>query len=448
LFADLTTWSWASDGWVLLAGVLCAVSASLVGVFVVLRRMSMLGDAISHAVLPGLAAAFFLTGQRSSLPMFVGAVVVGVLTAVFTEWVRGFGRVDEGASMGVVFTSLFALGLVMVVQAADRVDLDPDCVLYGEIEYIDLDRWFVGSAIAPAGAPRVVVVLAATLLLNLAFVIAFYKELKIASFDPALATTSGLSARVIHYALVTLVAVTAVACFESVGNILVVAMLVVPPATAALLTDRLGRMVGLSVLIAALAAVGGHFAADTVPRWFGFAGASMAGMMATVSGLIFLVVMLLAPRYGVISRLIRLRALSWQILTEDVVAFLYRWEERRPRSPAAASSQRIADAIMAGRLATCAAAWALARRGLLAACPTGYLLTDRGREKARGIVRSHRLWETYLVREGGATPDAIHPTAEALEHYTTQDLRARLDREAAAPTVDPHGSAIPPENDS
>jgi manganese/zinc/iron transport system permease protein len=130
----LSNWSWSLDGWIIVAGVLSAVAASLPGNFLLLRRMSLLGDAISHAVLPGLAVAFFISSSRSSLPMFAGAAVVGVLTAVFTEWIRNVGEVDEGASMGVVFTTLFALGLVLIVQAADHVDLDPGCVFYGAIE--------------------------------------------------------------------------------------------------------------------------------------------------------------------------------------------------------------------------------------------------------------------------------------------------------------------------
>ena len=124
--SGLENWSWNIDGWIVLAGVLCAVAASLPGNFLLLRRMSLLGDAISHAVLPGLAVAFLISNSRSGIPMYLGAVVTGLLTALFTEWIRNFGDVDEGASMGVVFTTLFALGLVMIVQAADHVDLDPD----------------------------------------------------------------------------------------------------------------------------------------------------------------------------------------------------------------------------------------------------------------------------------------------------------------------------------
>ncbi|MCA9021171.1 MAG: metal ABC transporter permease, partial [Planctomycetaceae bacterium] len=179
----LSQWNWYLDGWIIVAGILCSVATALLGNFLVLRKMSMLGDAITHAILPGLAAAFFISESRSSLPMFVGAVIAGILTALFTEWIRGFGKVDEGASMGVVFTSLFALGLVMIVQAADHVDLDPGCVLYGAIELTPLDTVLINGW----EIPRVVVVLSIVLLINLLFVVCFLKELKLSSFDPALA---------------------------------------------------------------------------------------------------------------------------------------------------------------------------------------------------------------------------------------------------------------------
>lgn len=301
--------SWSLDGGIIAAAVLCALASALLGPFLVLRRMSMMGDAISHAVLPGLAVAFLVTNSRASLPMFLGAAVVGILTALFTEWVRGYGKVDEGASMGVVFTALFALGLLLVVQAADKVDLDPGCVLYGAIELTPLDTTrFAGREI-----PRVVLTLGSVCLLNLICVVVFYKELKISSFDPALATTLGINARFMHYLLMTLVAVTAVASFESVGNILVVAMLAVPAAAAYMLTDRLLTMIVLTVIFGVLAAVLGHLSAIAVPAAFGYESTNTAGMIALVSGCLFFLAMLLGPRHGVISKLITRARFSRQI---------------------------------------------------------------------------------------------------------------------------------------
>jgi manganese/zinc/iron transport system permease protein len=294
------------DTWIVVIGSLAAGACALLGNFLVLRKMSMMGDAISHAVLPGLAIAFLVTGARASLPMFIGAAIVGVLTAVFTQWISRFGKVDEGASMGIVFTTLFALGLLLIVQGADYVDLDPSCVLYGAIELTPLDVvWRPTLLSLSLEVPRAALVLAGVILFNAVFVVAFFKELRISSFDAELATAMGINSKLMHYLLMTLVAVTTVACFEAVGSIIVIAMLIVPAATAHLLTDRLWLMVVLSVLIAIASAVLGHLSALVVPRWFGFADTSTSGMMAVMSGLIFSTVMLFAPKYGVLPRLVR-----------------------------------------------------------------------------------------------------------------------------------------------
>ena len=435
----LQTLRWSLDGWIIAAGCLCAVSAALLGNFLVLRKMSMLGDAITHAVLPGLAAAFFISGNRSSLTMFVGAVVVGVLTALFTEWIRGLGRVDEGASMGVVFTSLFAIGLVMIVQAADDVELDPGCVLYGAIELTPLDT----VAIAGLNIPRVVAVLAVVLVINALFVGLFYKELKLCSFDASLATTLGFHSTAIHYALMTLVAITAVASFESVGNILVVAMFVVPPAAALMLTDRLSIMILLSVVIAIGSAVLGHLSALVIPTWFGFHSTSTSGMMAVAAGMLFVAAMMLGPRHGVIVKAVRRQMLSWRILAEDVLAVMFRIEEKSKSG--GASPDQLGEFLLAGPLATSMVLRAHCRRGNMQSGESGFKLTDRGRTRARWLVRSHRLWEQYLVDEVGLDADRIHQSAHKLEHITDAALRDRLKQETLATSTDPHGRPIPPE---
>ena len=436
----LQDWNWALDGWIVVAGILCASASALLGNFLVLRKMSMLGDAISHAVLPGLAAAFFLTGTRDSLPMFLGAAVVGVLTALFTEWIRGFGKVDEGAAMGVVFTALFALGLVMIVQAADRVDLDPGCVLYGAIEMTPLDR----VEIAGFEIPRVVVVLSVVLFVNLLAIVLFYKEFKIASFDPALATSLGINDSFMHYLLTTLVAVTAVASFEAVGNILVVAMFIVPAAAAYLCTDRLWAMIVISVVIAILSAIFGHIGAMLVPQLIGYHSTNTAGMMATMAGLLFLVAALFAPRYGVLVGWARRGILSLRILAEDVVGLLYRAEERT-RVGALLPRQSIRKTLVAKRWSTRVVLSWLQRRGDLVQGASGYGLSDQGRRRAKALVRSHRLWEQYLVTAVGVDEARLHPTAEQLEHYTDPSLRDQLDQEMEHPSVDPHGAPIPSE---
>ncbi len=432
-------WDWFLDGWIIVSGMLCAIAASLLGNFLVLRRMSLLGDAISHAVLPGLAAAFFLSGTRDSWPMFLGAVAAGVLTTLLIETVRGFGKVDEGAAMGVVFTSLFALGLILIVQAADRVDLDPGCVLYGAIELTPQDTVIVGEI----EIPRVALILGAVLLLNLTFVTLCFKELKLASFDPGLATASGFNAGLLHYALTTLVAITAVASFESVGNILVVAMFVAPPAAAYLLTDRLGVMIAISAGIAGLSAITGHLSALIVPGWFGYRSTSTAGMMAVAAGGWFLLAALFAPKHGVVARFTRQKVLSWRILAEDIIALLYRLEEKEQRP--SATSDSLAATLMCGRFTMQMILKYQTYQGLLKRNGNEFALTARGRAEATHVVRSHRLWEEYLVKQAGVGTDKIHQHAERLEHFTDARLRQRLNEDLATPEQDPHGSRIPPE---
>jgi len=272
-----------TDTWIAVTGALCAVACALPGSFLVLRKMSMMGDAISHAVLPGLALAFLFTGSRASLPMFLGAAGMGLLTAVFTQWISRFGDIDQGAAMGIVFTTLFAIGLLLIVRAADHVDLDPGCVLYGAIELTVLDMVRLGSW----EVPRAALVNGAAGIFNLGIIIALFKEFRLASFDEGLAANLGFFPGRLHYLLMTMVAVTTVAAFESVGSIIVIAMMIVPPATALLVTRRLVPMLAASAGFGVAAAFLGHALALWGPPVIGFAGTSTSGSIAFAAGLLF-----------------------------------------------------------------------------------------------------------------------------------------------------------------
>lgn len=285
--------SWTSlDTWIAVTAMLSAIACALPGCFLVLRRMSMMGDAISHAVLPGLAVAFLVTHSRDSVTMFVGAALVGVLTAVFVEAVHRYGQVEESAAMGVVFTSLFALGLVLLVRGADHVDLDAGCVLYGAMEMVPLDQVELLGVLIP----RAVVKMGAVVIFNALFILLLFKELTISTFDPALSDTVGVNSRLMNLALMAVVAITAVAAFESVGSILVIAMLIVPAATAQLLARRLGSLLVVAVGAATLSAWLGHLGAITLPPLIGFEDTSTAGMMAVAAGVLFILAVVFGPR--------------------------------------------------------------------------------------------------------------------------------------------------------
>lgn len=291
--------NWSSfDTWIVVIGALCAAACALPGCFLVLRKMSMMGDAISHAVLPGLAIAFLITGTRASAPMFIGAALAGVLTALFTQWISRFGNVDRGAAMGIVFTTLFAIGLILIRQAANHVELDPGCVLYGAIEFTPLDRVKIGGL----EIPRAALVNGGVFLTNAIIILALFKEFRLGAFDSALADTLGFSSRFLHYLLMTMVAVTTVAAFESVGSIIVIAMLIVPPATALLLTRRLPALLIIAVGIAMLSSFLGHLFALTIPPLLGFKTTTTSGMIAFASGILFLLAWLFSPQTGLISK--------------------------------------------------------------------------------------------------------------------------------------------------
>jgi manganese/zinc/iron transport system permease protein len=410
-------------------GALVNASCAVLGCFLLLRRLSLLGDAISHAVLPGLAIGFLLTGSRAMLPMFLGAVVAGVLTAMLSETVQRLGNVRQDAALGVVFTSLFALGVILITGAAEHVDLDPGCVLYGAIELLPLDTSTLLGFEAPVRFWSLLIVS----VLVVAFVSMLWKELKIVSFDPALAAAMGINAALVHYLLMGMVAGATVAGFEAVGSILVVAMLVAPAAAAHLLTDRLWVMIVLAVGHGVLAAVLGTLSAV----WW---NTSVAGMMAVAVGVQFAACVLIAPRYGLVSRWGRRAALSLRIIAEDALALLYRLMELHTVRGLTA---REVTAALGGGLTVRCAVRLLRLRGEVKASTGGLALTQRGERKARQLVRAHRLWETYLAEHLGLASDHVHEPAERMEHYVTPPLQQALAEGLRETKLDPHGQPIP-----
>jgi manganese/zinc/iron transport system permease protein len=274
------------DTWIVLTGALTAMACAVPGVFLLLNKQSMLGDAISHAVLPGLAIGFLVSGSRDPLPMFLGAVLAGLFTGVVSGVIERRGRVEAGASLGVVFCSLFALGLILIRLAADHVDLDPGCVLYGALELAVIDS---------ATVPRIVWQSGAILILNLFLAGVFFKELQVVAFDPRFAKASGIPSGLIQQGLTVVTALTTVVAFESVGSILVIAMLIVPGASAMLLSRSVSGVLLWSLVVAISSAVLGHVLAISVgPAWLGLltgrhdlGSLSSAGMMAASAGGIF-----------------------------------------------------------------------------------------------------------------------------------------------------------------
>jgi manganese/zinc/iron transport system permease protein len=269
-------------------------ACGLLGPFLVLRRVALLGDAVSHAVLPGIVATFLLFGTRAPLPVIAGAAVFAILCVLGIEALRATGLVKADAAIGIVFPALFSLGVLGVTRWTANLHLDLDATIYGEIAFVPLQQWSVAGLVVP----RSVVLIGSVVIANLLLVVALWKELKATSFDPEFSRTAGIPPAWLSRALLVAVAVTAVTAFESVGAILVVTLLIVPAATSYLLTDRLWVMIAVTVAIGWLCA------------GFGYAGAlrvdaSIAGAMGLVAAACFSIALLLSPKHGLIAARVR-----------------------------------------------------------------------------------------------------------------------------------------------
>ena len=276
----------------LLIGICAAMACALPGNFLLLRKQALIGDAISHVVLPGIVVAFLVTGKVSTWPMMLGAAGAAILSVLLIELIRRVGRIEPGAAMGVIFTSMFAAGVLLLEQSdTSQVHLDVEHALFGNLEsliWLDAEGWSsLFDLAALSGLPVELLRMATVLLLVFAFILVFWRPLAVISFDEPYARSRGIAATLLGFALVILTAIAAVAAFDAVGSIIVIAMIICPPAAARLLVNSLRQQVIYSQILAILATVTGYILAGYVPIWLGFSNTlSAAGMIATMSGIL------------------------------------------------------------------------------------------------------------------------------------------------------------------
>lgn len=355
-----------------LIAMVVAAACALPGVFLVLRRVAMMSDAISHAILPGLVLAFFVTEDLASPLLIVAAAATGLLTVVLIEALSRTRRVKEDAAIGLVFPVLFSIGVVLIARFASDVHLDVDAVLLGELAFAPFDRATLGGTDL---GPRALWVMGPVLLLNLAFLAAFFKELKLSTFDAGLAAALGFAPGALHYALMGLVSVTAVGAFDAVGSILVVALMVGPPAAAYLLTDRLTAMLALSAGIGVACALAGYWTANLFDT-------SIAGAMATAVGVAFGLAFAFAPERGLVAQARRRKRQRWAFASTMLAVHLLHHEHtpeeaRECRVPHLQEHLRWSPAF--ARLAVEAAV----RDGVVHRSGDRLALTEAGRRYAR-----------------------------------------------------------------
>ncbi len=408
----------------LIVGTLVSIVCSVVGCFIVLRKMSFLADAIAHSMLAGVIAGYLLIkivlGREAQLgAMFIGAILAGILTVAMVGFVTRFSRIKQDTAIGIMYTGIFAVGAFVL-----------SINYFSERVHIDIYHYIVGSVLAVPDEELWLLAIVASIVLSV--VILFYRPLQLTSFDPIMAASIGVPVLAVEYLLTICTSLVVVSGVQIAGVILVVALMITPAATAYLLSDRLDRMLMLSVLI------------GVVGYWLGFllatiVGAAPGASVVVTMTLLFMLTLTFAPRYGLLADWLRLRSSVPQEVMEDVLGAVLRAKGkavpiaevvRKVETP----NSRIRRAITM-----------LARQDLLDIENDKVLLTDDGRIEANRLVRAHRLWETYLEKTG--TPETeLHEKAHVLEHITDQATLDYLDDKLGHPIKDPHGTVIPVDN--
>ncbi len=304
-----------------LIAVVVAIACAIPGVFLVLRKMALISDAISHAILPGIVIGFFITQDLNSPLLILLAALTGVITVVLVEFIQKTGLVKEDTAIGLVFPVLFSIGVILIAKNANDVHLDVDAVLLGELAFAPFDRFMISGMDV---GPKSLWVMGGILVSIITLLILFFKELKVSTFDAGLSSAMGISPIILHYGLMSVSSVTVVGAFDAVGAILVVALMIAPAATAYLLTNDLKKMIWLSIIFGVLSAISGYWMANLLD-------ASISGSIATALGFIFLVVYLFATKKGLISVLYRQKQQKIEVSLITFLLHLNRHEEESER---------------------------------------------------------------------------------------------------------------------
>ena len=419
----------ASLRYALAGSILLGLSCGLLGSFIVVRRMALVGDALSHAVLPGVALGFLWNMTKDPLAIFVGAVIAGLAgTALVTALTRTT-RLKEDTALGLVLASFFAAGVCLVTM----IQRLPTGNKSG------LDKFLFGQA-AALGADDITLMAVVTVI-GVVLVSLFYKELLTTSFDVGFARASGIPADWVHHGLMLVLAASTVIALQAVGVVLVSAMLITPAAAAYLLTDRLHRMLLLAATFGVLAGVTGAF--------FSFVGRGLptGPLMVIGASVVFAGAYFLGPRHGVIARWWRHRQSAARTERENTLKALYHvWENGGFRDVgvtlaelAERRRETLDEVLRRSRM--------LMRHGLATVDRDVVYFTPDGRQRAAEIVRNHRLWELYLTNSANIAPDHVHEDAEKIEHVLGETVVRQLERRLNYATVDPHGRTIPGPRD-
>ncbi len=413
-FEILFTQEWAIRA--LISSSIVGLMCGALGCFIVLRNMAMIGDAMSHAILPGVVVAYVIKGSNT-IAFFLGSVVAGLLTALGITWIQRNVNTKNDAAIGIVFTAMFAIGVIGIshISKSQGVHLDLKDFLFGNVLGVSNEDLILTGCIG------IYVILS---------IIVFYRYLFTTTFQPVIAETMGISVSLIHYFLMLMLSFAVVASLRAVGVILVVAMLITPASTALLLSNKLKHVVILASIIGLLSAVIGLIISiefNTTP----------GPAMTVVSTIFYFVAVIFAPQRGLLFKNIRNNKLRKKIMFEDTLKQAFRLSDQGELNVKSLQEKLgYSNSMLKQNINV------LIRKGLASNQPS-LVLTKAGISQASKLVRAHRLWETYLVNQMGLSSEQIHEDAEKYEHLLTEEILDEVDAKLGFPDFDPHGSPIP-----
>ena len=412
----------------LLGSLLLGVSCGLLGSFIVVRKMALFGDALSHAVLPGVAMGFLWNKTRDPVAIFVGATLAGLLGGAVVTLIRQTTKLKEDTALGIVLASFYAVGVCLIGRIQNMENVGNKSGI----------KDFLFGKAASIGADDVTLMGVVTALVVL-IVLFFYKEMLVTSFDSGFARAVGFPVGIIHYALMLLLSFSVVIALQAVGVVLVSAMLITPAAAAYLFTDRMHRMLGLAMLFGVFAGALGAF--------FSYLGTNLptGPLMVLAATTVFVMAFLFSPRHGVVARAFRQFSRANRVKRENTLKAVYHVLERREFDGESVSMRELAER----RRETISEVERQARTlqshnlATLDAERQSLHLTPKGWQRACEIVRNHRLWELYLTNEAKIAPDHVHDDAEEMEHVLGEETVRQIERTLNHAKEDPHGRPIP-----
>ena len=424
-FWEFFSFSEPSIIYVTVGAILLTASSAVVGTFTFLKKKALVGDAVAHAVLPGVCLAFLLSGNKNPFLLIIGAFFTGWLSLVIIDNITGKSKIKEDSAIALVLSVFYGVGIVILTYIQHT----------GNAAQSGLSSFLFGNAAALVGDDLLVFsIIAGVLIITVSL---FFKELKLIAFDANYAQALGVPVKKIDLLLTSLTVLAVVTGIQAVGVVLMAAMLITPAAAARFWTNNVFKMTLIAAAMGAFSGLAGAFVSYTAPSM------PTGPWIVMIISAVALISFFIAPRKGIISRSVQQRRLQQLIMDENLLKELYHLGEKDNDLYKQRTVLEIIEERYFPEKALKSALSRLRRQGFLERKDMQWGYTEAGRLKGQRVVKLHRLWELYLSKYMKIAPDHVHEDAETIEHIITPELERQLEHLLEYPETDPHEEKIP-----